>query len=622
MTLLANVRANARVVDGATQTADLSLSAEVCVIGSGAGGAVSAKVFAEAGHDVLIVEEGGYFTNADFTMSEADVYPKLYQEALQRSTSDQAISILQGRAVGGTTVVNWTTSFRTPEDVIEYWKKAHGVGGFTLADLVPHYEVMEDRLCIDKVPVSFMNANNKKLYDGCQKLGWQVDTLKRNVYACLRSGYCGMGCPYNAKRSMLVTCIPDAIDAGARLVFRCRIDKLLEKGGEIESASGRLLDPSGRTPTGRNVTIKAKKFILSGGAINSPALLLRSAINDHDLVGRRTFLHPTTATIAEYDEPIEASYGAPQSAASHHFAHRGEDVGVFLEAAPLHPILGSTTLPGFGATHEETMTRFKTFGAHIALAIDGFHEEGGRVTLRPSGTPKLDYPIGPKLWEAFRFGNKRLAELQFAGGAKRVGTLHEGAPMMTSPDQIGRIDDQKWQAGSVALFTAHQMGGCRMGDHEAHAVVRSEDLRHHRLRNLHIIDGSVFPTGLGVNPQESIYGLAHLIASRLAGNQASSRPTASEVAREITDVYSERCAACHGVQGRGDGPASVALTPRPRNFTDAKWQASTDDARLEKVIREGGPAVGESPAMVGNADLKPETVKALVGQIRAFRQEH
>lgn len=619
MTQLSAVRASTRVIDGAAQKNDLTLAADVCVIGSGAGGAVCAKVLAEAGRDVLIVEEGGYFTNADFSMSEAEVYPKLYQEAMQRSTSDHAIAILQGRAVGGTTVVNWTTSFRTPPDVVEYWKSAHGVGGFTYADLVPHYEVMENRLCIDKVPVSFLNPNNRKLFEGCQALGWQVDTLRRNVYACLRSGYCGMGCPYNAKRSMLVTCIPDAIDAGARLVFRCRIDRLSEAGGEITGAQGTLLDASGRTPTAQRVHITAKTFILAGGAINSPALLLRSAINDNDLVGHRTFLHPATAMVAEYDEPIDASYGAPQSAASHHFAHRGGDIGVFLEAAPLHPILGATTLPGFGAAHQARMARFKFSAAHIALAIDGFHEEsqGGRVTVRPSGAPQLDYPISPKLWDTFRFASKRLAEAQFASGAKRVGTLHESALTMTSPAELGQIDEQKWEPGSVALFTAHQMGGCRMGDHAAHAVVRSEDLRHHRLRNLHIIDGSVFPTALGVNPQESIYGLAHLMATRLAGVQAATKSTAV-----VSDLYAERCAACHGTDGRGDGVASAALTPRPRDFTDRAWQASVDDAELRKVISEGGPSIGKSPLMVGNSDLlhEPEKLTALVQRVRAFRR--
>src|SRR5262249_38975091 len=150
----------------------------------------------------------------------------LYQESMQRATADLAISVLQGRAVGGTTVVNWTTSFRTPEDVVAHWADKHAVRGFKYADLVPHYEAIEARLGIHKVEESSMNRNNRLLFDGCKAKGWVVETTRRNVWQCMQTGACGMGCPVNAKRSMLVTLIPDAIDAGAKLVFRCRVDRL------------------------------------------------------------------------------------------------------------------------------------------------------------------------------------------------------------------------------------------------------------------------------------------------------------------------------------------------------------------------------------------------------------
>ena len=127
---------------------------------------------------------------------------------MTRATADAGITILQGRTVGGTTVVNWTTSFRTPEDVVAHWKSKHAVGGFAYADLIPHYDAIESRLAIAKVDYVTLNQNNKTLYDGCKKLGWEVDTLKRNVFACMQTGMCGLGCPVNAKRSMLVTLVP------------------------------------------------------------------------------------------------------------------------------------------------------------------------------------------------------------------------------------------------------------------------------------------------------------------------------------------------------------------------------------------------------------------------------
>jgi choline dehydrogenase-like flavoprotein len=516
MTKLAEIRSSPRVLDGSAQTSSLEIDCEVCVIGSGAGGAVTAATLARAGKDVLIVEEGGYYTHADFTMREKDVASKLYQEAMQRTTADGGISILQGRAVGGTTVVNWTTSFRTPEHVIDHWKKKHDVGGFTYADLVPHWEWIEKRLAIHKQEE--MNANNRTLYDGCKKLGWQVDTLRRNVAACMQSGFCGLGCPINAKRSMLVTLIPDAIDDGARLLYHARIDRLELSGAQATAAVGSLLDAEGLAPTGVMVRIRAKRFVLSGGAINTPALLLRSGVTEDGRVGERTFLHPALLSIAQYDEPIDPWHGAPQSAASHHFADRGDKVGMFLEVAPIYPMIASTAVPGFGEEHRARIARMKTSAAHIAITIDGFHDDvpGGRIRLRPSGAPLVEYPIPGALWEALRFGQKRLAELAFASGARTVTTLHDPPLEMRSPDDIARIDSMPYQVGSIPVFTAHQMGGSRMGDDPRRSVVSSEDLRMHAYTNVHIIDGSVFPTSLGVNPQESIYGLARLMATRLA----------------------------------------------------------------------------------------------------------
>jgi choline dehydrogenase-like flavoprotein len=515
---LSVVRASPNVIDGSAAAADLELSADVCVIGSGAGGAVVASVLAGAGQSVLLVEEGGYYTAADFTMREVDVMPKLYQEGGQRTTKDLAIAVLQGRAVGGTTVVNWTTSFRTPEDVVERWARAHAVGGFAYADLLPHYEKIEERLAIHKVDEAAMNKNNRKLFEGCRAMGWSVETTRRNVYSCMQTGACGLGCPINAKRSMLVTLIPDAIDAGARLLFRCRIERLSAKGGEIVAAEGALLEGKGVARTGKRATIHARRFVLAGGAINSPAILLRSGLDSGGLVGERTFLHPVIGSVGVYNESIEAFYGAPQSMASHAFAHRGERVGLFLEAAPIYPALGATALPGFGLPHRRGMEAVANKTLHIALAIDGFHESvpGGTVKLRPSGAPELDYPIPPAIWEAFVTGQKRLAEAAFASGAIEVQTLHDPPLVLAGRKEIDRIDRALWEPCRVAVFSAHVMGGCRMGDDPRSSVVRSEDLRHHSISNLHVVDGSVFPTSLGVNPQESIYGLSRLMATRIA----------------------------------------------------------------------------------------------------------
>ncbi|MEO1480661.1 MAG: GMC family oxidoreductase [Myxococcota bacterium] len=512
----------AGVIEGQTLEKDARLSADVCIIGSGAGGAVAAEVLSAAGLKVLVLEEGGYFTRERFRMREDECYPHLYQESAQRTSKDLSVSIFQGRAVGGTTVVNWTTCFRTPESTVDRWRSHHAVAHVDLDSLVPWFERAEARLNIKQTALEQSNANNRLLWDGCKALNLEVDTLYRNTNGCVQSGYCGMGCPVDGKQSMLVTYLPDAIKNGATVLSRCRVDRLRYSGEQVTGAECTLLDAAGLAPTGVKAMVTAKRFILSAGAIGSPALLLRSGTPDpHGRIGRRTFLHPVIVSAAHYHEPIHGYHGAPQSVASHHFAHRGEEVGYFLEAAPIYPLLMATALPGFGPRHRELMQKLPNISAHIALAIDGHHEgeEGGTVSLLNSGRPQLDYVVSPKTWAAFREAQKSMAQIQLAASQKPVEilTLHTEPLVIRSERDIPRIDDMPYAPCRVGVFSAHQMGGCGLSDDPKLGVARSSDGKVHGVANLHVIDGSLFPTSCGVNPQLSIYGMAGLLSSRLAG---------------------------------------------------------------------------------------------------------
>jgi choline dehydrogenase-like flavoprotein len=502
--------------DNANSVQGAHLDADVCVIGSGAGGAVVASQLANAGKKVLVVEEGGHHTKSEFKMREDLAYPMLYQEGGGRATKDQSIALLQGRAVGGTTVVNWTTSFHTPERVLEHWQKVHGVTGFSKAELEPHWAAVEERLNVKEIPLEETNRNNRTLYDGFKALGMPVHTTRRNTRNCFKSGYCSMGCPVDAKQSMLITYLPDAVAKGAIVLSRCRVDKLVAEAGKIVRAECSVIGEDGYSLTGKKLTIKAKTFVLSAGAINSPAVLMRSGLGG-GMVGRRTFLHPVVGTAAKFKDPIEPFYGAPQSVCSHALADRGDKVGLFIEAAPLHPMMVALASTGFGAHHHETIKQLPNLTAHIALAIDGFHpsETGGTVELRATGAPVLDYPIPPRIWEALREGLKTLARVDLAAGAESVWTAHEPAVVMRNESDIAKLDAAPYEPNRILLFSAHIMGGCMVGGDPQTSVVRGGDLRHHSLTNLHVVDGSVFPTSLGVNPQESIYGIAHLVGERL-----------------------------------------------------------------------------------------------------------
>ncbi|HZQ62514.1 MAG TPA: GMC family oxidoreductase N-terminal domain-containing protein, partial [Casimicrobiaceae bacterium] len=284
------------IVDASRRGDDLTLECDVAIVGSGAGGGTTAEVLASAGYKVVIVEEGPLATSADFHMREAEAYPELYQDCAGRRTRDKAINILQGRCVGGSTTVNWTSSFRTPAATLAHWQRVHGVDGYAADDLAPWFERMEARLSIAPWTVA-PNANNAALMRGAGKLGIPVETIARNVRGCADLGYCGVGCPINAKQSMLVTTIPVALERGATLVTRARAMRLSWTGERVTSLQCIALDPSGAAPSGAMVTVRARAFVCAAGAIGTPALLLRSRVPDpHGLVGTRTFLHPVVVS--------------------------------------------------------------------------------------------------------------------------------------------------------------------------------------------------------------------------------------------------------------------------------------------------------------------------------------
>jgi choline dehydrogenase-like flavoprotein len=518
-----------KVIDASTLADNRDFEVDVAIIGTGAGGGVTAEILALAGLRILLIEEGPLKSSKDFKMREAQAYPALYQESATRKTKDKAINILQGRSVGGSTTVNWTSSFRTPYSTLNYWQENFGLKDYSAEVLAPWFLMMEQRLNVG-VWTTPPNQNNDLLKRGAARLGIPAAAIMRNVKGCWNLGYCGMGCPTNAKQSMLVTTIPSALTHGATLLTRTRADKLVFKGETVASLSCIALDASGLAPSGKIINVKARHYVVSGGAINSPALLMRSRAPDpHSLLGKRTFLHPTVISAALFKQKVEGFAGAPQTIYSDHFMDTqpiNGPIGYKLEAPPLHPLLFSTTMHGFGAQHSAMMKQFGHTHALLALLRDGFNEQsvGGTVQLKPDGSPLLDYPISDFVWNGVKRALLTMAEIQFAAGAKTVYPVHEMAEGYTSWAAARKaIETLPYKPLLTRVVSAHVMGGCTMSDDTKLGIVSSHG-RYHGVSNLSVHDGSLFPTSIGANPQLSIYGitakLASALASQMTGNPA------------------------------------------------------------------------------------------------------
>ncbi len=511
----------ARHLDGATLGEDRTLFADVVIVGSGAGGGVCAEILAQAGLSVLLVEEGPLRTSRDFNMLEREAYPALYQESAGRKTVDEGVGILQGRAVGGSTLVNWCSSFRTPAATLAHWRDVHGLAEFTPEVLAPWFERMEARLSVAPWTVP-ANRHNALLAEGAARLGLAPKVIPRNVKGCWNLGYCGMGCPTNAKQSMLVTTVPAAMAAGATLLSRVRAEALRHDGKRIQGLRAHPVDAFGQVRRDVTLTLRARHVVVAAGAIGSPALLLRSRVPDpYGTLGARTFLHPVLLSAATFTEAVNPFAGAPQSIYVDDYLWPSDgSLGFKLEVPPVHPLIAAVVMGDFGTRHQEFMAGLAHSHIILALVRDGFSPDspGGRVVLDDHGDPRLDYPLNAAFWQAARRAWQAMAEIQFAAGASRVMPVHlDARPMTERSAAAAQLARLPLKTGRARVVSAHVMGGCAMSPEPRNGVTRPDGCHHH-LEGLSVADGSLLPTSLGVNPQLTLYALAARLATGLAAS--------------------------------------------------------------------------------------------------------
>lgn len=515
-----------KTYNGSTLTQDLTLDADVVIVGTGAGGGYTAEILANAGLRVVMLEKGGHNTAKTFSQNEGDAFPMLYMDNGAQRTKDKGFVVLQGRSVGGGTTVNWTTSFRTPERTLKHWVDAYGVKSYAPEAMAPHFDAVEQRLHIATWEMLPPNANNAAIAKGCEKLGYEWHLTKRNVNGCANSGLCGLGCPINAKQGMVVTTIPSALDKGAVLVSCAEAVRIVHDGKRATAVEALAMDKFGNTPTGRRIRVNAKHVVVSAGAIRSPALLMRSQVPDASgLTGKRTFLHPVSLSLAKMPDAVNGFHGAPQSVYSDHFwlpegkLFGAARLGYKVEATPVFPVfIAALADKSFGPESAALMKQLPHLQSMLALHRDGFndHEKCGTVEVSGETGVALDYPIDDYLTNSLLQAMLEVIEIQFAAGAEFVVPMHiEGRPLKSMAEVKAWAKNTPMGPLRLLAGAAHVMGGCQMGADPKASVV-DEWGRHRAIENLSVIDASVFPTSVGANPQESIYATAAKNGTALA----------------------------------------------------------------------------------------------------------
>ena len=511
------------VVQGHDVNTDVTLTADVCVIGTGAGGAVVAARLAEAGLDVVVLEEGGYWTAADFTEGEAEMVPRLYADRGLRATDDVAVSLLQGRCVGGGTTINWMMTLRTPDFVLEEWRQRHATEGMSPLAMSTVFERIEDEIHARKIPADAHNPSNRLLLDGATRLGWNARAAINNARDCVRAGFCGIGCRYDAKQSTLVTYIPRALVAGARLYSDARVERveIAERGGRraLKRVHCTVLDrDTGASRHG--LTVSTPIVVLAAGAVGTPVILQRSGLGGGG-VGKFLRLHPTTAALGVYDREMYGAAGIPQSAICDDFLRgNGDGYGFWLECAALLPGLAAAAVTEFGASHRRIMERFAYFGNLIILVRDGaeLNRSDGGVAVSRGGRLRISYRVSPSTARMLRDGTAAAARMHLAAGAREVQTLHSPAVRLRSEADIAAVLAAACGHNQINLFSAHLNGTCRIGGSPQTSGC-TPDFERHGIPGIYVADGSLLPTAPGVNPQLTIMAVADVVASRLLSHR-------------------------------------------------------------------------------------------------------
>jgi choline dehydrogenase-like flavoprotein len=491
---------------------DTILDCDVCIVGSGAGGAPMAAELAEAGFDVIVLEEGSYYQTRDFTADSSAMVRQLYRDGgATMALGNPPIMFQEGRAVGGSTVINGGMSWRTPESILDGWRTHNGLD-ISPASMEPYFERVEKRIHVAPMDESAIGIDNQLLKKGADAKGWKIIGNLRNQVHCAGSNRCAFGCPTGAKQSALVSYIPRALHFGARVYADVQVDRITRNGKRATGVMGHVRNPDGSR--GHHVAVRSKLVVASCGAIHTPALLARSGISSRSgLLGGNLSLHPNVKVVAIFNERVTGWQGAHQAFQVRQFAEEG--LGAFA-AINLPPSILAMSFPHRGAQLGQLMQHYD----HMVLA--GLLCEDtttGRVRTI-NGRPQAFYQLSAHDAANMQRGLQLLSELLFAAGARRILLPFHHAPELTTPDEARRLLDPRtpippktWEVVTVHMMGTAMMGGDRL------ASVTDDTGFVHDVDRLLVADASLFPTPVRVNPMETIMALSTRAAGRVIENR-------------------------------------------------------------------------------------------------------
>lgn len=493
--------------------ADTTLTADVVIVGSGAGGGVVAGELSAAGLDVIVVEKGGYYAEQDFSGREMASTDRMFENRGMLASRDLGVVVLAGSTLGGGSMINWCAAFRTPEHVLAEWERDLGVTGFTDAHYQASLDAVSARINVN-TDESHPNFQNAALARGGEACGYQIGVIPRNVKGCGDCGFCNYGCTVGGKQSTVRTYLQDCHDRGGRIIVNTHVEQVLVERGAAVGVTAHTTTANGQRHT---VTLRARAVVVAAGALHTPAILMRSGLTNAN-IGRHLHLHPTSVTYGMYNEPACGWSGPIMTRYVSEFSRLDDGYGVSLQTAPVHPGIAALVLPwADGLQHKRMMLNLAHLTNIIVITRDRF---GGQVRLRRDGSPVIHYTLSDYDRAHLQRGLLASLNIHRAAGAVEIGSSHiSPINIRVNEDHdfdgfIGRVTAAGLRPNSAALLSAHQMSSCRMGGNPARGALNPTG-ESFEVRNLFVADGSALPTALGINPMLTIMGVAHHISQHI-----------------------------------------------------------------------------------------------------------